>query len=308
MPDPDDVDPEDIKRAREAASIHQRLDLNPDDLDAKRDRDEFLARGEAERDAYARIAKGVEIATRVGRARKRKQKKPPQIILLLAVAIGAVFYFFYQPASIYLRADHITGLDRQSVQLASGAEVTLDASSAIIDRSDGKIRRVELLKGAAYFVVERDPRGFAVGVDGIIIEVTGTEFEVTKLDHQILVGVAEGSVDVDINGRRMALSAGDQLRWSPGQEPIVTQAPLANIGIWRQDDIVADGMTFSDVVEILDRRIPGPVYILSDDISQTPFGGRLNLSDPAAALRTIAAVKGANVRSAAPLATIVVGP
>ncbi|MEM8836476.1 MAG: FecR domain-containing protein [Pseudomonadota bacterium] len=302
MADQDDLDPEEFKRAIEAADIHQRLEDDPNDLQAQRDRDAFLARGDAERDTYARLLKGVSLASK---ALGRKPKGPPRVSILLAVILGGFLYMMFEPISVYLRADHITAGEIRTVDLLSGDTITLDASSAIIDQTNDIRRQVSLLRGAVYFQVERQSQPFRVRIDDVIVEVVGTEFEVTRFEDQLVVSVAKGTVDVVVHNKAVRLEAGDQLRYRDGLEPIIENLPITDMATWRDGLIVTDGMSFQEVVEILDRRIPGPVIILDKDLANEEFDGRLDLGNPLGALEALALGSGATVTSASPIITIV---
>ncbi|MEM8793946.1 MAG: FecR domain-containing protein [Pseudomonadota bacterium] len=302
MADQDDLDPEEFKRAIEAADIHQRLEDDPNDQQAQRDRDAFLARGEAERDTYARLLKGVGL---VSKALGRKPKSPPRVSILLAVILGAFLYMMFEPISVYLRADHITGIEIMTVDLASGDTITLDASSAIIDQTNDIRRQITLLKGAAYFQVEQRAKPFRVRIDDIVVEVVGTEFEVTRFEDQLVISVAEGTVDVLVDNAPVRLEAGDRLRYRDGLEPVTDELPISDMATWRDGLIVTDGMSFQEVVEILNRRIPGPVIILDNDLANEEFDGRLDLRNPLGALEALAIGSGATVTSASPVVTIV---
>ncbi|MEM8836461.1 MAG: FecR domain-containing protein [Pseudomonadota bacterium] len=302
MSDPDDPDPDEVQRAEEAAKIFRRLNEDPEDLQAQREKEAFLARGEAERKTYARVLRAVKTAKF---ALTPKPKKPPYLSILVAIAAGTALYAAYEPVSIYWRADAITALDTQQIALASGDRTHLDASTALVDASDTDVRRVTLLKGAAFFEVQSGEKRFVVDVDETAIEVTGTAFEVARLDDKVLVAVVEGAVDVRRAGRVFSLGSGESLQLPDGEDPILEAIGFDTIATWREGFLVADGMTFGEVVEVLERRLPGPVIIIGAELASTRVSGRLNLTSPMDALRALAATSGATVRSAGPLGTLV---
>ncbi|MEM8823942.1 MAG: FecR domain-containing protein [Pseudomonadota bacterium] len=292
-------DPDEVRRAREAANIFRRLSEDPDDIEAQRDRDVFLARGPEERKTYARMSRGVDIAKK-GVSSK---KKPPYALAALAILGGAI-YAAYEPLSIRLLADERTTLQARQVALASGDAVSLDASTALIDRSNEEARRVVLLQGAAFFDVERDGRAFLVEFDGVTIEVLGTAFEVAKIDDTTIVSVAEGMVDVRLQGESWQLQMGDRLELTEaGIADMRTVAP-DSVGAWKDGFIITDGMTFGQVIDVIDRRVPGPIVITDQDLAETGVSGRLDLSRPRDALRTLAATSDAQVLSVGPLAIV----
>ncbi|MEM8797846.1 MAG: FecR domain-containing protein [Pseudomonadota bacterium] len=303
----DNEDNEDIKRrrAQEAASIFRRLNENPADEQALQDRDAFLARGEAEQKIYAQMTRALS-AAKMGMAPKPKAPKSP-LVLVFFIVLGAALYFGYEPAFIALQADARTELEAQSFDLISGDMVILDASTALADETDGTIRQVRLLKGAAFFDVNSEPRPFAVVVDGLTVEVLGTAFEVSKFNESISVSVAEGRVTVRIGVETWTVQSGQRLTLDDNRQVFTEESPENNIANWRDGFLVTDGMTFGEVAEVIDRRLQGPILILDDDLANTRVSGRIDLSRPIITLRALAATKNGTVRSIWGLGTIVTG-
>ncbi|MEM0944264.1 MAG: hypothetical protein AAGI70_09980, partial [Pseudomonadota bacterium] len=55
------------------------------------------------------------------------------------------------------------------------------------------------------------------------------------------------------------------------------------------------GMNVAEVVEILDRRLPGEIILWNSDLGDIQVAGTLDLSRPEDALRTLASASGAEV-------------
>lgn len=302
MSDEDPEDLEEMRRSEEAASIFQRLDENPDDLEAQKDRDAFLARGDAERATYRNLLRFLGTVQKI---QKPKPKTPPNLIIFVVLALGTVLYVLFEPLSIYLIADEMTGNETKSITLASGDVVILDGSSAITETVNEQVRQVDLLSGAAYFQVTRNARPFIVNVQDVVVTVVGTTFEVSKFHNEVTVSVVEGSVEVAIDGEPLMLGAGQSIRWREGRAPIINETEIAHIGSWRNNTLVTDGMTLGEVVQVIDRRLPGPVFVIGDDLASKTFRGQLDLTAPLVALDALAVTTNAKVRSVAPVATIV---
>ncbi|MEM8796724.1 MAG: FecR domain-containing protein [Pseudomonadota bacterium] len=304
MPDKEPKDPKQRRRSEEAANIFRRLEENPNDIEAQKDRDAFLARGETERAIYRNLSLSLEALSHAYKA-KRKPKNTQKVIVFFVLALGSILYFLFEPASIFLIADERTGNQPKVVTLISGDNVHLDGSSAITEDIDDTVRRVQLLRGAAFFDVNTDTRPFVVTVGDLNVRVTGTRFEITKFTDQIVVSVADGTVEVGIDGTLFSLTAGERLRWDGEAAPAIDTIPTANIGSWRNDILVTEGMTFGEVVQIIDRRLPGPVFIIGEDLSAETFRGRLNVATPLVSLEALATTAGARVRSLSPIGTVV---
>lgn len=103
------------------------------------------------------------------------------------------------------------------VALADGSRVTLDTGSAVRVAVDGKVRRVELLRGAAFFDVAHDTaRPFQVAVADRKVIVTGTRFETRLTGDGAEVMLAQGGIAL---ARRDAATPGallGALRMTPG--------------------------------------------------------------------------------------------
>ncbi|MEM6904265.1 MAG: FecR domain-containing protein [Pseudomonadota bacterium] len=282
----------------EAATIFLQLRQNPDEIALIGERDAFLARGQAERRAYRTIVKAWS-----GAAPKRRSSKLASIALLAAgLGLAAVFGPSLHTA---WRADFATGTEPDRVVLASGDGAELDADTALIDATDGSSRVVELLEGAAFFSVETDRRPFAVTIGPVTAEALGTAFETAHIDGEIMVAVAEGVVAVRNQAQSWQIEAGERLLWSEGEGARIEEVSAQSIASWRTDRLLALGMTFAEVADVIDRRLPGRVVILEPSLGASRVTGGFDLRDPASALRALAASRDAEVIAAPPLGAVI---
>lgn len=302
MPDKNFPDASERQRAREAAVIVRKLEETPQDARALAERDAFLARGDAERETYARMVRAL------GAARKGLKNRDRRYVLALLGAALACLVLIWEPLRLRLLADYRTDRLPMPVTLASGDRAVLDASSALIDRTDEARRRVTLLAGAGYFDVATDGRPFTVQYGDVTVEALGTAFEVSQASGAVLVSVGEGQVEVRFDGSAVRLGAGERIRLAQNR-PVATAAPEAvateTIAAWRSDRLTADGMTLGEVAAVIDRRLPGTVMVVGDALAETEISGGLDLARPADALRTLAATANASIISIRPLVTFV---
>ncbi|MEO0622186.1 MAG: FecR domain-containing protein [Pseudomonadota bacterium] len=285
---------------REATRLFLRLRQAPSDPTRVAARDRFLERGVAECAAYNEV----ERAWAITGAGRRGQKRTFYALALVAcVAVSAY------AASGALRnawlASHRTAEAPAAHLLASGDEVVLDAGTALRDATDGGERRVAVLAGAAFFEVAPDDRPFRVEIGGLEASVLGTAFETVRIGEAVTVAVAKGRVAVTADGERIVLGAGDRLDWLPGRAPKVTEIDPNTIAEWREDRLLAEGLSFAAAAEIIDRRLAGPVVVLSPALGRARVSGGLDLGQPLRALETLAAAEGARVISLGPVATLV---
>lgn len=276
---------------REAAGILLRLSEDPEDTKAIAERDAFLARGPDQKKAY-------EKAARAWNAAGQKRSGPSSsAIVVLAILFASVF-IFANPWRVGWRADFSTAQATGTFVLQSGDTVVLDASSAIRDDTEMDVRAVTLLEGSAYFDVATDGRPFVINAQDVSIEVLGTAFEVAQFDQAIQISVTEGLVDVRAPAGSWQLAAEQNLYLTAEGEARLTQVTTDAVALWREDFLVTDGLTFAQVVDLLDRRMRGTVIVTSRELATGEMTGGLDLSEPERALRTLVAARGARLISA----------
>jgi len=284
-------------RAQEAANILRRLDIDPSDPEAQRDRDAFLARGEEERETFGKMSKAFAAAPKGLRNRDLRYS----FALLATLLVSG--YLAYQPISVAVMADFRSDRTTGTYTLASGDVASLDASSALQDQTDGPARKVRLLRGAAYFDVETDQSVFVVVAGDVQATALGTAFEVSRLGGDVLVSVAKGRVEVKTDDQTLMLQSGEQVRIS-GSNGITTDVYAGDIADWRGDRMTMDSLTFGEVVSIVERRLPGKVVVLSRTLHREPMAGMIDLSSPENALKTLAITAGADLFQASRAFTI----
>lgn len=279
-------EPNDKERARtrKAVQIIRRLDEDPEDQTALLDRNAFLSRGALERATYDRTLRAMEGAeTRLRRDRSKHYAFGLLAAMLASLALA------WQPLRLHFTADFQSGHGVEAVQLASGDVVVLDASSAISDETEDGIRGVNLLSGAGFFDVDTRQTSFMVQAGDVTVETLGTAFEVSLQGPSLQVSVAEGAVRVTNPEGSVELAAGERLRLNASTLSQSETVEGSTVATWRNDVLVANGMTVGEIAAIIDRRITGSVLVLTDDLQSTVVHGRIDLSRPEDALRTLAA-------------------
>lgn len=216
----------------------------------------------------------------------------------------ATFYFSLQPLQILALADFRTQLARDNVALASGDAAKMDGSSALIDRTEGEERRVELMRGAALFDVSSDGRPFIVSVGDLSVRVLGTSFETAFFGDEVSVSVREGTVEVEDGADVWTLSAGDRLYWSEALVTLESVQP-SSVASWSSDRLSMDGMSLWQVAEVIERRMPGRIVIIGEDLGQSKVTGSLDLSLPGLSLQALISPFEGRVRSITPLLTVI---
>lgn len=191
-----------------------------------------------------------------------------------------------------LTADYSTATaEVRAVDLADGSKVWLGPDSAMDVALFPDRREVHLRTGEAFFEVAPDSqRPFSVDIDGIKTTVLGTAFDLRHDAYGVEVAVQHGKVRVAAGSDILAdpLTAGQWLRIDGTGEPLIGERPAAQIGAWKQHQLIVQNQT---VAEIVDRVRPyfGGLIILNDEgLAERRLTGIYNLADPVSALEAIA--------------------
>lgn len=284
---------------KEAAVIFLQLRDNPDDQELQATRDAFTARGPDEAEIYDHLLKTWKAS---GVAHAPKTIKSVIVFLCGLIGLGALAY---DPVRIALVADLSTSATPEQSTLDSGDVAYLDADTALIDKTDGVARDVELLEGAAFFSVESSVRPFTVEVGELFVSVIGTEFETAFVDDTIFVSVAEGQVSVRHESQTWELTAGDQFTWSEELGAVIEAHDSATMASWREDRLTVDGLTMGQATAIIERRLNGLVVFTNAALRDTVVAGNVDLSQPVVALRILAETVGGRVYNAPGIGRII---
>ncbi|QCW24923.1 hypothetical protein FE772_03795 [Lysobacter enzymogenes] len=167
--------------------------------------------------------------------------------------------------ALNLRADYRTGIATARYTLADGSTLALDADSAVAVDFDGRERRIELLRGNAWFrVAHGDARPFRVDALGGSVRDIGTAFEVSRHDAYVRAAVSEGLVEVDSGGAApVSVAAGQAVSYPQGGAPTAPQ-PTATTDIagWRQGELAFDAVRADEALRRIARYRSAPVWTL----------------------------------------------
>ncbi len=204
-------------------------------------------------------------------------------------------------ASGYFGWRHFTALDvatgigeQRSVVLPDRSIVELNTQSEIRLAFTATERRVELVRGEAFFDVSKDPaRPFIVATDLATARAVGTRFSMYRTPTGTVVTVAEGRVLV-----RDALAATDSLAESadfagaveviPGTQAEarldrsvqLRQADVERSLAWRQRKLIFNGEPLWSVVDEFNRYNSPPLVIVDPRQRDQRISGVFGANDP----------------------------
>lgn len=181
----------------------------------------------------------------------------------------------------------------RDVTLADGSVVTLDTATTLRAKVDGKVRRLSLDKGGAYFAVAHDKaHPFRVALADRQVTVTGTHFATSLREGRARVELLEGSVEVSqprASTEPVRLVPGDQVSYQAGGA-VTREARIdpATAVAWRQRRLVFQDAALSQVLAELGRytdariRLADPALGRQRVTAMLPLDGRGTVIDRAA--------------------------
>ena len=182
-------------------------------------------------------------------------------VVVLGVSVWA--YKATRPQSVTYREVYAQKGERLVVVLADGTQVYLNADSRLTYPTafSGKERRVQL-QGEAYFTVEKDAdKPFIVESYGMMIKVTGTQFNVTAYPENpvITTTLDEGKVLVGhetAHPQLTELLPGQEALYKRG-ENICTVQPVRTdkeASCWKENRLVFRNTDLQHILKTLERR------------------------------------------------------
>ncbi len=257
----------------------------------------WLGRDDAHQSAFEEFQTLWADLKQVSLPSERQQKRRLSNVAKVGNAVGLCVVIGLS-ASLYrmgfvdrFRADHYTTVGEvRSLTLEDGTRVALNTDTAIAIRfSDGE-RRVELLRGEAFFDVAANPeKPFLVADDDITATAIGTRFGIRTATSGLAsdVQVQEGRVEVRSSNDNAMLKAGETASLSADGALSVEKADVANAVAWKDGHLVFSGQPLRDVLATLERYRPGNIAVLGEDTAQLRVSGVFNLNDTDDALRVL---------------------
>lgn len=215
--------------------------------------------------------------------------------LVLAVGLGHLLAGNpFQPS-----ADHGTETgQRAKIPLPDGSMVLLNAESAMNVSFNADRRRVELVRGEAFFDVRLDTeRPFEVAAGRSLTRVVGTAFSVTLQGGDTEVRVKRGHVRVtgDDGGMAVDLTPGEGVTVTAGHTGGAAAFAPQTAFAWTDGRFVFHDRPLAEVLNRLSRHHKDRVILATERLRRLRVSGNYRLDDPAAVVAALAEVAGADV-------------
>ncbi len=179
------------------------------------------------------------------------------IVAVVGIGVAATYDFSSDKFATYTTP--VGG--HRTITLADGSQIELNTDTTVRVAAAGKNRRVELVRGEAYFTVKHDKSSpFVVDAGDQRLVDLGTKFLLRRATKEVRVGLFEGSVRLETAGLLSSsplavLTAGDVAVASPGKVLITrgaTRELNAEAG-WRAGRLIFDHTTLADAAAEFNR-------------------------------------------------------
>lgn len=226
-------------------------------------------------------------------------RRPRRMQWAMATAAALLMLAVWPDAWLRLHADHRSGHQVQEVYLPDGSRAVLDADSAIAVHFDGHGRRIELLRGRAWFDVTPDAqRRFSVAAGNGVVEDISTAFTVAHVDSGVETEVGQGRVRVasPVDGGWTYLQAGQRARYGELSGVLRLDDVAADgVGAWRQGELLLEQARVADAVHQVGRYRAGPTFVRGNLSALPLVSAALRIDQPEQALDALAATAGLQV-------------
>lgn len=198
-----------------------------------------------------------------------------------------------------LQADYSTGIGEiRRVALPDGSRAVLNTDTALRLRFDGSRRRVEILRGEAYFEVAPMPtRPFVATGETLEATALGTRFAM-QLSHGGRgpeVAVEEGRVAVRSREAQVELKAGDEATLGSDGRLVLSRPDVAEQVAWKDGKLVFSDRPLSEVLATLSRYRRGRIVVLDERAARQRISGVFDIANTDEALATLEASLPVNV-------------
>jgi transmembrane sensor len=216
------------------------------------------------------------------------------MLAMLAVAAGLVALWLLHPPGLLasLSADHRSAVgERLTVTLPDLSTIELAPGTSISKEFRGRLHRIRLYHGEAFFTV-RQKRGrvFVVASGDGETTVVGAALNVRLAPDGVVVSVEDGTVDVAVSGdTTVRVTRRQAVRYSAAGVGRPVDIFANDIGHWRRNWLVLKEVRLDEVLATLERYRPGRIVVWDKELSARPVSGSFNLRVPDKTLEEIAA-------------------
>jgi transmembrane sensor len=205
--------------------------------------------------------------------------------------------------------------EQRVVRLDDGTRLSLNSETRVeIDYTKSQ-RRVQLIRGEAYFEVAHNPaRPFVVTAGGTQVTALGTTFvvrydtnktAVTLVEGKVVVAPAAGdelpAVPSNIGPappparKDLVLAPGERVTLARNTRALVDEPRVEAVTAWRRGEVMLDKMQLSDAIAEMNRYDSQTLVIEDPRVAALQVSGIYHAGDSASFARTVAKLYGLHV-------------
>ncbi|MGH6612761.1 FecR family protein [Sphingomonas sp.] len=198
------------------------------------------------------------------------------------------------PSLSELMADHRTGPgERYAFAPIAGVRVEMNSRTSL--SLAGGNRGIGLIDGETFISVATDAV-FRVAAGDVQVEAMRALFNVSAIDGIVHTACLHGAIACRLNGRRINLTAGDQLSVDAQGVVARTRVNPAIATAWRRGLLIFEETPLAEVVAQINRYRPGRIVLTSSGLGQRQVSGVFHIKQIENAVAQIQQLLGLHLR------------
>lgn len=220
-------------------------------------------------------------------------------LALAATVLGAAVLVEVSPDWVARwTADYQTAAGEiRDIALPDGSRMQLNSRSIVALDFEKDRRGVRLLEGEAWFEVAHDAsRPFTVTAGHGTVLVTGTSFNVERLDEADVVVLRSGRISLGRRGdaeQALVLSPGDAAEVDADGVSRLSEAALEDRLAWRDGWVLLAGVPLREALSRIGRYSQARILALGGEALEIPVSGSFRIEEADAAIESVATAAGA---------------
>jgi len=214
-------------------------------------------------------------------------KQSPYIrrFLALSALVLAVLSAYQLPVHYQnWQSDYHTAPGKQlTIALDDGSRLTLNTDTALAVDFSANQRRIELLRGEAYFQVSPDKnRPFIVSNGVANARAVGIAFSVREMGDDMRVIVSEGTVEVSAGkvDAPALVHINQQVDYQQGRVGPVMASDVLETLAWQRGQLIFKRQPLSRVIKEVNRYRSGQIMLINPKLKERIVSGVFDTTDP----------------------------
>jgi len=225
-------------------------------------------------------------------ARGRQWSLAAALLLLLCGLAGWITW------RAWVDPSYTTGVGEQRVvRLDDGTRLSLNSGTRVVITYSDSERRVELVRGEAFFEVAHNAaRPFIVTAGDQQVVAIGTTFVVRYEAARTAITLLEGSVKVSpATDMGLTLAPGERVTFAAGGSRRLDEPKIEAVTAWRRGEVMLDSTQLEEAVAELNRYDKNTLIIDDPQIATLSISGIYHAGDSRGFAHTIAKLYGLEI-------------